>query len=153
MLIVHGRPRNPKCQGSIERANAILCSAIGKWMSCTKSNHWSDSLLPVVYDINTRESCGIKCTPYQIMFGQHSRSNCLFWDSQIDGAVEHDDLLKEVPGLLQDDDNEVVVHDEHNDVKDPQLAVVMNKFDVTTDSSEADEKNSNFVVDTAPNTS
>ncbi|CAF1323267.1 unnamed protein product, partial [Didymodactylos carnosus] len=29
----------------------------------------------------------------------------------------------------------------------------MNKFDVTTDSSEADEKNSNFAVDTAPNTS
>ncbi|CAF4053448.1 unnamed protein product, partial [Didymodactylos carnosus] len=93
-------------------------------------------------------------------------SNCLFWDSiQIDGAVEHDDLPKEVLDLLQDDDNEVVVDtdddevvvddehndevvvdDGHNDVEDPQLAVVMNKFDVTTDSSEADEKNSNFVV-------
>ncbi|CAF1572089.1 unnamed protein product [Didymodactylos carnosus] len=154
MLIVHGRPRNPKCQGSIERANAVLCSAIGKWMSCTKSNHWSDSLLPVVYGINTRESFGIKCTPYQIIFGQHLRSNCLFWDSiQIDGAVEHDDLPKEILDLLQNDDNEVVVDDEHNDVNDPQLAVVMNKFDVTTDSSEADEKNSNFVVNTAPDTS
>ncbi|CAF0964110.1 unnamed protein product [Didymodactylos carnosus] len=88
------------------------------------------------------------------MFGQHSRSNCLFLDSiQIDGAVEHDDLPKEVLDLLQNDDNEGVVDAEHNDVKDPQLAVVMNKFDVTTDSSEADEQNSNFVVDTAPDTS
>ncbi|CAF1319225.1 unnamed protein product, partial [Didymodactylos carnosus] len=53
---------------------------------------------------------------------------------QIDGAVEHDDLSKKVLDLLQNDDDDIVVDDEHNDVKYPVLAVAMNKFDVAIDS-------------------
>ena len=31
MHIVHGRPRHPQTQGLIERANAILTDALGKY--------------------------------------------------------------------------------------------------------------------------
>jgi len=33
LLFVRGRPRHPQSQGCIERANGVLCDALGKWMS------------------------------------------------------------------------------------------------------------------------
>ncbi|CAF3230564.1 unnamed protein product [Rotaria sp. Silwood2] len=56
MVFIRGRPRHPQSQGCVERANGVLCDALGKWMTLHNSSHWSDGLLPVVYGINTRLS-------------------------------------------------------------------------------------------------
>lgn len=69
MAFVHGRPRHPQSQGCIERANFVLCNALGKWLSTTSSSHWSEGLLPVVYGVNTRISSVTKKSPYEVMFG------------------------------------------------------------------------------------
>ena len=79
MVFIRGTPRHPQSQGCIERANGVLCDALGKWMAMNSSSHWFDGLLPVVYDINTRLSTVTKTTPYQVMFGQEPRSNSDFW--------------------------------------------------------------------------
>ncbi|CAF3565661.1 unnamed protein product [Rotaria socialis] len=70
---IRGRPRHPQSQGCIERANGVLCDALGKWMSTNNCSSWSDGLLPIVSGINTRMSTVTKTTPYEVMFGQAPR--------------------------------------------------------------------------------
>ena len=73
LVFIHGRPRHPQSQRCIERANGVLCDALGKWMCTNDSSSWSSALLPVVYGINTRMSTVTKTTPYEVMFGQSPR--------------------------------------------------------------------------------
>lgn len=39
--IVHGRPRHPQSQGSVERSNADVENMLRAWMLDHKSNNWS----------------------------------------------------------------------------------------------------------------
>ncbi|CAF1119825.1 unnamed protein product [Didymodactylos carnosus] len=79
MCFMRGRPRHPQSQGYVERANGVLTVAFGKWMSDEGSNHWSDGLLLVVYEINTRVSSATKLTPYEVMYAQKLRCDQKFW--------------------------------------------------------------------------
>ncbi|CAF4636051.1 unnamed protein product, partial [Didymodactylos carnosus] len=74
-------------------------------MSSTNSEHWSDGLLSVVYGINTRVACGIKCTPYEVMFGQKPRSDSDFWRIIKDQNIEDEDMLP-VPVEAQQESGE-----------------------------------------------
>ena len=78
MVFIRDRPRHPQSQGCIERANRVLCDALGKWIDSTKSSHWSEGLLPMVYGINTRLSSVTKTTPYHVMFEQPPRADSDF---------------------------------------------------------------------------
>ncbi|CAF3556660.1 unnamed protein product [Rotaria socialis] len=49
-FVAKGWPRHPQSQGCVERANGVLCSALGKWMTTYNSSPWSDDLLPVIYE-------------------------------------------------------------------------------------------------------
>jgi hypothetical protein len=93
MIFIRGRPRHPQSQGCIERANGVLCDALGKWMALSNSVHWSDGLLPVIYGINTRLSVVTKTTPYHVMFGQEPRSDSEFWKYvKENGITDEEDL-------------------------------------------------------------
>ncbi|CAF1526343.1 unnamed protein product [Didymodactylos carnosus] len=105
MCYIRGRPRHPQSQGLVERGNGVLCDSLGKWMSSTNSERWSDGLLPVVYGINTRVACGIKCTPYEVMFGKKSRSDSDFWRIIKDQNVEDEEMLP-VPVEAQQESDE-----------------------------------------------
>ena len=39
MVFIRGRPRHPQSQDCIERANGVLCDALGKWMAMNNSSH------------------------------------------------------------------------------------------------------------------
>ncbi|CAF4599169.1 unnamed protein product [Rotaria magnacalcarata] len=106
MMFVIGRPRHPQSQGCVERANGILCSALGKWMTTYNSSHWSDGLLPVIYGINTRASVVTKTTPYQVMFGQAPRSYSDFWK-----------LVKE-NGIVDEENLQTPICDSNDDIID-----------------------------------
>ncbi|CAF2132348.1 unnamed protein product [Rotaria magnacalcarata] len=112
MIFIRGRPRHPQSQGCIERANGVLCDALGKWMATTKSSHWSEGLLPVVYGINTRLSSVTKTTPYQVMFGQEPRSNSEFWR-----LVQKEEILDE-EDLPMPVANDNIVQDKEDDFND-----------------------------------
>ncbi|CAF4061215.1 unnamed protein product [Rotaria sordida] len=115
MIFIRGRPRHPQSQGCIERANGVLCDALGKWMTINNSSHWSDGLLPVVYGINTRLSVVTKTTPYQVMFGQAPRSDSDFWKiAEENRVIDEEDLPTPVADL--NDDN--IMNDKNNDFND-----------------------------------
>ena len=46
--IVHGRPRNPRCQGLVEKGNDILQIKLGAWMEETNRSDWSIGLKFVI---------------------------------------------------------------------------------------------------------
>jgi hypothetical protein len=103
LLFIRGRPRHPQSQGCIERANGVLCDALGKYMCTNDSSSWSDALLPVVYGINTRKSTVTKTTPYEVMFGQPPRSDSNFWKLVQQGGIEDEEDLPTPVGESNDD--------------------------------------------------
>ena len=44
LKIVHGRPRHPQSQGSVERANADVKEMLATWLSENNSTQWSEGL-------------------------------------------------------------------------------------------------------------
>ena len=44
MKIIHGRPRHPQFQGSVERGNQELKKKIWAWMNDTQRTDWSNGL-------------------------------------------------------------------------------------------------------------
>ena len=52
--IIHGRPRRPQSQGSVERANGDVQNILGSWMRENKSTKWSLAL-PIVAHIKNRK--------------------------------------------------------------------------------------------------
>jgi transposase InsO family protein len=102
---IRGRPRHPQSQGCIERANGVLCDALGKWMCNNNSSSWSYGLLPVVYGINTRKSTVTKTTPYEVMFGQPPRCDSEYWRLVCQSEINDEDSLPTPVAESEDDLN------------------------------------------------
>jgi hypothetical protein len=144
MVFIRGRPRHPQSQGCIERANGVLCGALGKWMSVNNSSHWSEGLLPVVYGINTRFSVVTKTTPYHVMFGQQPRSDSAFWKLvKENNIIDEEDLPTPVDDLNDvdnvDDLNDVDKVDDCADVIDLDVVQLVQKL--SDDVAESSSKN------------
>ncbi|CAF3196073.1 unnamed protein product [Rotaria socialis] len=103
LCFIRGRPRHPQSQGCIERANGVLCDALGKWMCTNNSSNWSYGLLPVVYGLNTRKSTVTKATPYEVMFGQQPRSDSDFWKLVHQSGIDDEEDLPTPIDELNDD--------------------------------------------------
>ena len=50
--IVHGRPRHPQSQGSVERANADVKEMLATWLSENNSTQWSEGLRFIQFQKN-----------------------------------------------------------------------------------------------------
>jgi hypothetical protein len=50
--IVHGRPRHPQSQGSVERANADVKEILATWLSENNSTQWSEGLKFIQFQKN-----------------------------------------------------------------------------------------------------
>lgn len=81
LMIINGRPRHPQSQGLVERGNSTLCDILGKLMEDQRTTCWTTCLLPAVYSMNTSLACGVKMTPYEIVFGQKPRVDYDIWKS------------------------------------------------------------------------
>ncbi|CAF1176183.1 unnamed protein product [Didymodactylos carnosus] len=126
LCFIRGRPRHPQSQGCIERANGVLCDALGKWLTTNNSIHWSEGLLPVVYGINTRVSCVTKKTPYEVMFGQPPRSDSEFWKLVDQNNIDDEDDL---PTPVADMDGTVVDRkDDTADLVDSDVIPLVEKL-------------------------
>ncbi|XP_053407944.1 KRAB-A domain-containing protein 2-like [Mercenaria mercenaria] len=67
--IVHGKPRHPQTQGSVERANADIKDMLVAWMRENQSKSWTIGLKFVQFMKNNSYHSGIKRSPYKAMFG------------------------------------------------------------------------------------
>ena len=93
MTIIHGRPRHPQSQGCVERANGDLQLKLGKWLEEHPDCGWVEGIKFVTYAINTSTSMTTKKSPYEVVFGQNPRSNCVAVEIMAEqGLVNEDDI-------------------------------------------------------------
>jgi hypothetical protein len=97
MIIVHGRPRHPQSQGSVERSNQDVSSMIYNWMRDNKSKKWPLGCYMVQSQKNNRYHSGIKMTPYVALFGQKPRvglNNLPVGVTILNSLDSEDDLMR-----------------------------------------------------------
>jgi hypothetical protein len=70
MKIIHGRPRHPQSQGSIERSNGDIQNILGSWMRENKSTKWASALPIVSFLKNRKYHTRLNISPYKALFGQ-----------------------------------------------------------------------------------
>jgi len=68
--MVHGKPRHPQSQGSVERANGDIKDILVAWMSDNNTQDWTMGLKFVQQQKNCAHHAGINRTPYKAMFGE-----------------------------------------------------------------------------------
>ena len=73
VVIVHGRPRHPQSQGSVERANQDVEIMLGNWMTEHNGKNWVLGLHFVQLAKNTRNHTGVRSSPYTLQYGQTCR--------------------------------------------------------------------------------
>ena len=67
--IVHGRPRHPQSQGSVERANVDVKEMLATWLSENNSTQWSEGLRFIQFQKNRSYHRVIGQSPYKAQFG------------------------------------------------------------------------------------
>jgi hypothetical protein len=67
--VVHGKPRHSELQGSVERANQAIENMLATWTETNNTTKWSEGLQFVQAMKNRAYHEGIKCSPYEAMFG------------------------------------------------------------------------------------
>ncbi|XP_068209311.1 KRAB-A domain-containing protein 2-like [Palaemon carinicauda] len=73
LSIVHGKPRHPQSQGSVERANGDIKDMLVAWMADNNSTDWATGIKFVQFSKNSVYHAGIKRSPYAAMFGVNAR--------------------------------------------------------------------------------
>ena len=71
-MIVHGKPRHPQSQGSVERANSDIKDMLIAWMSENDTRDRSVGIKFVQFRKNSSYSAGIKQSPYSALFGMEA---------------------------------------------------------------------------------
>ena len=70
LIMVHGKPRHPQSQSSVERANGDIKDMLVAWMCDNNTQDWSVGLKFVQQQKNCAHHAGINQTPYKAMFGE-----------------------------------------------------------------------------------
>ncbi|CAF3273316.1 unnamed protein product [Rotaria socialis] len=128
-VIINGRARHPQTQGLIERGNHTLEMGLGKWMKHNHTDCWASGLGPVVYSINTSIAKMTSKTPYEVVFGQASRSNFEMWKIISESGVEDeenlpDDFIEALTELHQCDTSNSDTSNSNDFGKNNQLHVI-----------------------------
>ncbi|XP_068226108.1 KRAB-A domain-containing protein 2-like [Palaemon carinicauda] len=73
LLIVHGKPRHPQSQGSVERLNCDIKDMLISWLGDNDTSDWPMGLRFVQFQKNSSYHSGIKQSPYKALFGIDAR--------------------------------------------------------------------------------
>lgn len=68
--VIHGRPRNPRAQGVVERVNQTLKRKLMKCMSHPQTLRWIDFHELAVHGYNCKKHKATKKTPFFLFFGK-----------------------------------------------------------------------------------
>ena len=97
LKIVRGKPRHSQSQGSVECAKRNIEDMLMTWLQPNSTIHGGDGLRFIQVMKNRAYHEGIKCSPYEAMFGQPMKvelktSNLL--DDAIDDIFGEEELEK-----------------------------------------------------------
>jgi len=121
--IVHGKPRHSESQGSVERANQDVENMLATWMETNNTTKWSEGLRFVQAMKNRAYHEGIKCSPYEAMFGVPMKlgiaNSVLPRNLTINMATEEDlekviNINNECTGDIEDEDTD---HEQNLDLE------------------------------------
>jgi len=102
--IVHGKPRHSQSQESVERANQDIENMLGTWMETNQLSKWSEGLKFIQAMKNRAYHEGIKCSPYEAMFG-----------SPMKMGIATSAISKDMIGSLRsEEDLETLLHSQKN---------------------------------------
>ena len=73
LVMVHGKPRHPQSQGSVERANSDIKDILVSWMRDNNTNDWTIGLKFTQQQKNCSHHSGINQTPYKALFGENPK--------------------------------------------------------------------------------
>ena len=73
MKLVHGKPRHPQSQGSVQHVNGDIKHMLAAWMADNKSQDWTTGIKFVKFKNNCAHHSGIICSSYSAMFGSKAR--------------------------------------------------------------------------------
>ena len=73
LIMVHGKPRHPQSQGSVERANADIKDMLTAWLADNETTDWTVGLKFVQFYKNSSFHSGIKRTPFAALFGSDAK--------------------------------------------------------------------------------
>lgn len=73
LKMVHGKPRYPQSQGSVERANGDIKDMLVAWLTDNESQDWVAGIKFVQFQKNSSHHAGIKRSPYSALFGNEAR--------------------------------------------------------------------------------
>jgi hypothetical protein len=116
LLIINGRPRHPQSQGLVERSNSVVRQLLGKWFSTNNSLDWPSGLGTVMFAINTSIAKSTNKTPFEVVFGQHPRTEDDVWKNILNceqqSSVEIANIVKEMDDVepqsaFTNDDNNI----------------------------------------------
>lgn len=116
-IIVHGRPRHPQSQGSIERSNQDVENMIRAWMADTNCKKWSVGLQFVQWQKNCSFHRTIGRSPYKALLGCEPKVGLA--SSNIPSALAktlttEEELMK----IMNEEDSVVEISDAHEGVAD-----------------------------------
>lgn len=69
--IIHGRPRNPKAQGMVERVNQTVKRGLARTLFVQDSHRWIDHLEAIVYNYNCAVHRATGKSPFFLFFGKN----------------------------------------------------------------------------------
>ncbi|XP_068247971.1 KRAB-A domain-containing protein 2-like [Palaemon carinicauda] len=109
LSIVHGKPRHPQSQGSVERANGDIKDMLVAWMA-DNSTDWATGIKFVQFSKNSAYHTGIKRSPYAAMFGENARV-----------GLTSTSLLQEIISCLQSEQDLItMLQPQETDANEPE---------------------------------
>ena len=97
LKLVHGQPRHPQSQGSVERANRDIKDMLTAWLADNNTTDWTVGIKFVQFHKNSALHAGIKRSPYEALFGCTAKvglTSSALPDEIVERLETEDDLLQ-----------------------------------------------------------
>ena len=73
LVLVHGKPRHPQSQGSVERANCDIKDMLVACLGDNDTTDWTIGLKFVQFQKNASHHSRIKCSPFAALLGTDAK--------------------------------------------------------------------------------
>jgi hypothetical protein len=142
LKIVHGRPRHPQSQGSVEKANADVKEMLATWLSENNYTQWSEGFRFIQFQKNLSYHRVIGQSPYKALFDSDPKvglsSSSVPRDLLPDIQTEEDlQAIFEANSVSTDntDTDTAISETEHDTDTETEAVATMSETDNITDTN------------------